>query len=123
MAYTDAIPVLPSPDVEASCAFLVDKLGFTLNFLWQAEEGGAPVYGGVHDGDIHLHFTLTPDESVCKQAVCRLYCDDIEGLYAKAQAHNIVHPNGALGERPWGEKDFTVLDQFGVCLHIAQELS
>lgn len=123
MAYNHAIPVLPSPDVQKSVDFYTEKLGFDRNFLWQDDPDQPVIYGGVQDGDVHIHFVLTEDESVCHQTICRIYCDDIDAAYARAKSHGIVHPNGPLGDRPWGEREFSILDCFGICVHFAQELS
>ncbi len=122
MTYDSAIPVLPSLDIKASCDFFVEKLDFDLNFIWQEDESRPPPYGGVQKGDVHIHFITVPDKSICAQTVCRIYVTDIEDHYKRAQEAGIVHPNGALSEKPWHEMEFSVLDPHGVCLHIAQEL-
>lgn len=121
MAYASALPVLPSMNIKESCDFYVDKLGFELNFIWQEDEATPPPYGGVRKGNIHIHFITVDDKKVCEWTVCRIYVDNIERHYKLAQDANIVHPNGPLREQPWGDKEFSVLDPFGVCLHIAEE--
>jgi uncharacterized glyoxalase superfamily protein PhnB len=89
----------------------------------QEDKDNPPPYGGVRAGDTHIHFVIVDDKKVCEWTICRIYVEDIETHYKKAQEANIVHPNGPLEEKPWGEKDFSVLDPSGVCLHIAEELS
>lgn len=123
MTYKDAIPILPSLDIQKSCDFFVEQLGFDLNFIWQEEQQKRPVYGGVHKDSTHIHFITVQDKKICEWTVCRIYVSDIEKYYARAQSKNIVHPNGPLAEKPWGEMEFSILDPFGVCLHIAQPLT
>jgi hypothetical protein len=123
MTYQSAIPVLPSFDIKQSCDFFVEKLGFDLNFIWQEEKDKPAPYGGVKSGETHIHFVIVDDKKVCEWTICRIYVEDIETHYKNAQAADIVHPNGALEEKPWGDKEFSVLDPFGVCLHIAQALN
>ncbi len=121
--YKEAIPVLPSLDIKASCDFMVEKLGFELNFIWQEEGDRPPPYGGVHKDGVHIHFITVDDPKVCEWTICRIYVSDIEAHYKMAQEKKIVHPNGALKDQPWGERDFGVLDAHGVLLYLAEELS
>ncbi len=32
------------------------------------------------------------------------------------QAQGVIHPNGPLDTKPWGTKEFGVLDPTGVCI-------
>lgn len=122
MSVQSAIPVLPSLDIQKSCDFLVEKLGFAHNFVWANDDGQKPNYGGVVKDGVHVHFITVDDVKVCEWTVMRIYVDDIETHYKHAEGQGIVHPNGALSEKPWGEKEFCVLDAHGVALFFAQEL-
>jgi len=31
-----------------------------------------------------------------------------------------VHPNGELGERPWGTREFSIVDPSGVCIALVE---
>ena len=33
-----------------------------------------------------------------------------------------IHPNGKLETKPWGFKEFAVLDPGGLCIHFAERL-
>ena len=120
MTYTSAVPVLPSLDIRTSCDFFVEKLGFQPHFVW-TDDGEPPPYGGVQDGDTHVHFVTVEDKQVCEWTICRLYVNDVEAYYKRAQEHDIVHPKAPLKDQPWGERDFGVLDPHGVLLYIAGE--
>ena len=121
MTYNSAIPVLPSLDIKKSCDFFIEKLGFELNFIWQEDNALIANYGGVCKDGVHIHFVIVDDKKICEWTICRIYVENIEEHYEKAKQADIVHPNGSLGEKPWNEKEFSVLDVSGVCLHIAEE--
>jgi len=38
---------------------------------------------------------------------------DIESLYAEYRNTGVIHPCGALEEKPWGSKEFVALDLDG----------
>ena len=48
----------------------------------------------------------------------RIRVEGIEQLYQEflAQGEDIIHPNGKLESKPWGCKEFVVLDKAGVCI-------
>jgi uncharacterized glyoxalase superfamily protein PhnB len=47
----------------------------------------------------------------------RFVVDDVDALYAELKKHkNVIHPNGALETKPWGTREFGVLDPTGVCI-------
>ena len=113
-----AVPVLPSLDIEGSVRFFVDKLGFSEPFHY-----GDPVrYGGVERDGVKVHFITVEDKMVCEWTVCRIYVEGIEGIYAEAQSAGVVHPNGPLQSQDWGERDFGVLDHCGVLIYFAEKL-
>lgn len=121
-----ATPVLPVSDTAASVAFYCDALGFR---ALHREEGYAIV---VRDG-VELHFWRAGDESwrtrtdappiesgaesfLAGTASCRIRVDGIEALaaaHARCQAAGIVHPNGPLQDKPYGLREFAILDPDG----------
>jgi catechol 2,3-dioxygenase-like lactoylglutathione lyase family enzyme len=55
-----------------------------------------------------LHETLVPSEN---DGQIYLRSNDIDMLYQSFLAkHTPIHPNGALSVKPWGQKEFSVLD-------------
>jgi len=112
-----AIPVLPARNVAESLTFFKEKLGFQ---AWGWED--PPTYGGVHMDGVELHFFPCDDTHVCEWTSCRVDVDDVEAIYAVAKAAGVVHPNGDLEEKPWGFREFAVLDPSGVCVTFGQDL-
>ena len=112
-----AIPVLPSLEVARSLAFF-KGLGFT---AWGWED--PPSYGGVERDGAELHFFTTDRKEVCEWTSCRVNCDDVSGIWEEAQAAGCVHPNGKLDDKPWGMREFAILDPFGVLVTFAQDIA
>ena len=109
-------PVIPSHNVELSLEFYQRHLGFSDPFTW-----GEPAnYGGVSREGFELHFYLTPDLHLSHNYTVRLEVDEVDLVYVACEAAGIVHPNGTLENKPWGHREFTVLDPSGVCLYIYQ---
>ena len=114
-----AIPTLPCRSVTATVAFY-RRLGF---------EGGAHEadarYAILHRGPIELHFftheELVPAES---SAGCYLRVSDVEAMHrAFASAHlpSAGLPRmDALEHKPWGMREFAVVDPDGNLLRIGQ---
>ena len=116
-ALLKGIPVLPVEDFGATLSFYKDKLGFAETFR---DNNEAPGYVGLKRDDVELHLTSVPGDlarTVAEQTMARFTVKDLDGLYAEYEKHeNVIHPNGKLAEKPWGTREFGVLDPSGVCL-------
>lgn len=94
-------------DKSATKAFYLNKLGF--------QEFGSADYEGylmVAKDNIQIHFfefkELDPKENY-GQVYIRT--NDIDTLYRSlADAKVAIHPNGTLHTKPWGQKEFALLD-------------
>lgn len=100
-------PKLPMRDKAATRDYYVNKLGF--------EDFGKAEY---HDylmlqkDSIQIHFfafqALDPNENY---GMVYIRTDDIEGLYQQFINNKVpIHPNGPLQQKPWGQKEFSLLD-------------
>ena len=104
---TDINPKLPMRDKSITKAFYVNNLGFKYIGSDDYE-----FYLIVQKDNIQIHFfefkELNPKENY-GQVYIRT--DDIETLYKTLfNQEKIIHPNGALQTKPWGQKEFSVLD-------------
>ena len=104
---TEINPKLPMRDKADTREFYLKKLGFV-------EFGSADFEGYlmVQKDKVQIHFfefsELDPNENY-GQVYIRT--DDIEGLYRSLMVRNVkIHPNGHLQVKPWGQKEFSVLD-------------
>ncbi len=104
---TDVNPKLPMRDKDVTKDYYVNKLGFT--------EFGNKDYDDylmIEKDHIQIHFfkfkKLSPKKNY-GQVYIRT--DTIETLYQTLLEHGVpIHPNGHLGIRPWGQKEFSLLD-------------
>ncbi|WP_347709791.1 bleomycin resistance protein [Jejuia spongiicola] len=102
---TDIIPKLPMRDKNVTRAFYIDKLGFK-------EIGDYEAYLMVRKDKIEIHFfefkELNPKENY-GQVYIRT--NGIDNFYQTLLNDKIkIHPNGKLKSKPWGQKEFSLLD-------------
>ena len=105
--FVSAVPIIPAREIAASSAWYRDRLGFEI-FHTEQE------YGIVGRGETRIHLWgpsgIAPEESM---TMLRVGVRGIDELYEHCGAEGIVHPNGTLGERPWGTREFSVRDTDG----------
>ena len=104
---TDINPKLPMRDKNVTREFYINKLGF--------KEFGSADFDGylmVEKDQIQIHFfefkELNPKENY-GQVYIRT--DNIDDFYLTLLDNKTsIHPNGRLESKPWGQKEFSVLD-------------
>lgn len=104
---TSVNPKLPMRDKAATRDFYVDKLGFRI--FGSADYDG---YLMLEKDNIQIHFfefkELDP-KSNYGQVYIRT--NDIDSLYQSLLDNNVdIHPNGTLQAKPWGQREFALLD-------------
>lgn len=107
-------------DLEAACAFYVEKLGFRVAFIH------GDFYAGVERDGIAIHLKLsdTPDPGrQVKQDEEHLdvyiTVEDVAALYAEYQNRGVVFAQ-PLETKPWGMREFVVWDNSGFILYFGQ---
>ncbi|HEV7348770.1 VOC family protein [Telluribacter sp.] len=116
---TDINPKLPMRDKSATKEFYLNKLGF--------RSVGATDYDGyliIGKDNIQIHFfefkSLDPKENY-GQVYIRT--NDIEKLYQSLLDNKVpIHPNGALQSKPWGQKEYALLDPDNNLLTFGQSI-
>lgn len=116
---TNICPKLPMRDKQATKSFYIDKLGFS-NYGAFDYEG----YLMMQLDNIEIHFfefkDLDPKENY-GQVYIRT--SNIENLYEFFLNNNVpIHPNGSLQAKPWGQKEFSVLDPDNNLLTFGQSI-
>jgi hypothetical protein len=104
---TDIHPKLPMRDKSVTRDYYIRKLGFS--------ECGDEDYEGylmVEKDNIQIHFfefkELDPKENY---GMVYIRTNDIEQLYQSMLDKQLsIHPNGPLQLKPWGQKEFSMLD-------------
>lgn len=104
---TEIHPKLPMRDKAITKAFYIDQLGFQL--VGSADYDG---YLMIQKDQIQIHFfefkTLDPTENY-GQVYIRT--NQIDELYQSLLNHQVsIHPAGHLQVKPWGQKEFSLLD-------------
>lgn len=115
---TNINPKIPMRDKTATKDFYLNKLGF------QQFGGDYDGYLMVQKDNIQIHFfefqELDPKENY-GQVYIRT--DDIDGLYQSFLTNQIeIHPNGNLQTKPWGQKEFSIVDPDNNLLTFGQSL-
>ena len=100
-------PKLPMRNKVATTEYYVDMLGFAIQGNTDYE-----AYLMLFKDNIEIHFfefkTLNPLENY---SGIYIRTDNITGLYKQFVEGNVaIHPNGALATKPWGQKEFSLLD-------------
>lgn len=102
---TALIPKLPMRDPAATRAFYVHRLGFTV-------AGTYPAYLIVERDGHELHFFLHADlDPLTNDGQVYIRTTAIDDLYRSLTERGVaIHPNGALSTKPWGQREFALLD-------------
>lgn len=109
-------PKLPMRDKAATKDFYLNKLGFR-------EISDYGDYLIIEKDNIEIHFfefrALDPKENY-GQVYIRT--NDIDKLYQLFLNTKAIHPNGKLEIKPWGQKEFSMLDPDSNLLTFGQPL-
>lgn len=100
-------PKLPMRCKETTRDFYLGKLGFEV-----FGRGDFPDYLMVERDLVQIHFflfeNLNPDENY-GQVYIR--CQQIDQLYQSlVERAVLIHPQGSLSTKPWGQREFSILD-------------
>jgi catechol 2,3-dioxygenase-like lactoylglutathione lyase family enzyme len=110
MTMLAAIPAFPVLDVSQSVDFYRERL--TMRIRHQEDEFAILTRDQF---ELHLWAANKPnvpgaEPFIAGTASCRVQVSDVDGLFAELQPRGIVHPNGPLGDKPWGTREFAILD-------------
>lgn len=106
-SYDFSIPVLASLNIEKTVEFYSSILGFAI--IYQQQDS----YGIVQRDHVEIHFWACPDKYIAQNTACRIKISNIDSLYQEYLFKAIIHPNLPLSEKPWGTKEFAILDLDG----------
>ena len=114
---TKLFPIFAVVDLPAALAYYRDRLGFTIAWTW-----GEPVIrAGVVLDDIELHLELPGPGAASGSSVVYCHMTGVENYYeaCRARGAKIVME---LADRPWGMRDFRVVDDSGNRLGFASAI-
>ena len=100
-------PKLPMRNKTITRNFYINQLGF--------QEWGNADYDGylmVQKDNIEIHFfEFATLDSAENYVGVYIRVQDIETVYRNLLDNNVaIHPNGPLESKPWGQKEFSILD-------------
>lgn len=111
-------PQLFVADIQASCDFYTDKLGFTVDFIY----GEPPFYAQVTRDSAHLSLRHVDEpvfannvrerEHLLSASITVASADEIKQLYSSYQATDVPF-HQPLKTEPWGAITFVVEDPDG----------
>jgi len=117
---TEVHPKLPMLDKKVTREFYLNKLGF--------KEFGSTDFDSylmIEKDQIQIHF-FEFKELVPKENYGQVYIrtDNIDDFYQSLiDKKTPIHPNGPLEIKPWGQKEFSILDPDSNLLTFGQSLT
>jgi len=104
---THLIPKLPMRSKDATKGFYIAQLGFQVVGTVEHD-----AYLMLEKDGVEIHFfehkELDPNQNYGQVYV---RTDNIHSLYQSITDNKVrIHPNGALQLKPWGQKEFSLLD-------------
>ncbi|MDA0346689.1 MAG: VOC family protein [Verrucomicrobia bacterium] len=123
MIMKSAVPALPVTNMAEGVVFYHETLGFDVSH--QDLD-----YAVLRCDRVSLHLWLSSDESwrdrmgkrpivsgtesfIAGTHSCRIEVEGIEEIHQDLRPKGIIHPNGQLANKPWGTREFAVLDPYG----------
>ncbi|HEY0166252.1 MAG TPA: VOC family protein [Jatrophihabitans sp.] len=105
-----AVPALAVSDERRAVAFLQDALGFV---EFQHEGRGL---GILRRDQVELHVWVADgsapgaERRLAGSVSCRIEVTCVDELHRHCHELGVVHPNAGLSDKPWGTREFAVLD-------------
>jgi catechol 2,3-dioxygenase-like lactoylglutathione lyase family enzyme len=117
-----SIPILPARDLAETRDFY-ERLGFQAAGWWPTTFGG---YAILRRGDLSMHFfsfkEIVPGQNY---AQCYWRVNDVDALYAEFETAGLpgsgIPRLDALANRPWGMREFSIVDPSGNLVRIGRQ--
>lgn len=104
---TMAVPIIPARDTAASAEWYRDNLDFDVVHT-------EPEYAIVERDRVGVHLWgpsgIPPEKS---DTMYRIRVEGSDELYEQCREREILHPSAPLEEKPWGAREFAVIDGDG----------
>ncbi|NER15233.1 VOC family protein [Leptobacterium flavescens] len=110
------IPVLASLNIAKTVAFYKNKLGFDKQGYMDEN------YAVLARDKVEIHFWKCDDKIHPENTSCYVRVQDIDTLYKEMQAAEVVHPRGAIEDKPYGIREFAIVDLDGNLIKFGEYL-
>lgn len=114
MTLSKAVPILAYLEAD-STVYFYERLGFACNARW-------PGYLIFSRDAVEIHLWECDDPQIPRNTGCYVRVEQVGDLYAECQRLDCIHPEGALGDKPWGMRQFSILDNNGNIIHFGEPL-
>jgi hypothetical protein len=121
MTLIAVIPNVFYEDLEVGIAFFCDGMGY--RNAYRAEDDALCI---VRRDTTIFHLCKNVDLARGDRPEFRISTDDIDAYHREivARAPHILHPNGReVADKPWGLREFAMLDPSGVCVIVEQPIT
>ena len=116
-----AIPQLPTGDIDKTASFFETKLGFSI--VQKYPEQGHLILAR---DNIELQFWQAPTEedakTVAMQSSCYIRVQSIDELFAEFQGNDATF-GYELTDQPWGVKEMQVNDPYGNAIRFGESIA
>ncbi len=105
--FSHAAPIFAVPNVQKAAEYYRDKLGFSIEFLWEEP----PTYGVLRRGEgVSIHLSLNGEEK--RRSALYVFVYDVDTLHEELQDNEvtIVLP---IDDRDYRMRDFEIEDPWG----------
>jgi catechol 2,3-dioxygenase-like lactoylglutathione lyase family enzyme len=113
------IPKLPAKDINETKQFYVDTMSFELvvqfdDYIIFAKDGS----------EIHFYLDRNVEPKTSEMMIYIRVSGDLEALYKSYKDRDVVIPEkGMLEVKPWGQQEFSIIDNNGTLLTFGQTVS
>ena len=116
VAIAKACPLLASANIADSLAWYRDKLGFAVRL--ELEE-----YGIVERDHVELHFWLCKGRHIAENTSAYIRVEGIDDMHQALQTASEGGEVTPVSDRPWGMREFYVIDPDGNLLRFGEQVA
>ena len=117
MSQRTIAPILPVLDLKRAVEFYENVLDFKA-IVFEEQN-----YVLLDRGNYCIHLYLTDDKYLRENSSCYLYAQDVDGLYNRIVSKGADYTRGAPQDKPWGMREFYVIDTEGNLLRIGKSIN
>ena len=116
ITFLNAVPKLLTRDLARTTDYYSQHLSFEIVNMYGD-------YVILRRGEVWLHFGLADVDPKTNMCSTYVYVRGIDTLYEQCQTEGILRQNAWLADRPYGMRDFSLIDPDGNLLTFGQRLN
>jgi uncharacterized glyoxalase superfamily protein PhnB len=111
-------PIFTVPDIAEALAFYTGMLEFEIAWTW----GDPPTYASVCRDRVELNLGLPAAGEAARPSAAYIALTNIDVYYERILARG-VRPSVEIGDRPYGMRDFAIVDPGGNNVSFGQPMA